>query len=274
MAFHFAYSKQNLVLKSTLFDGQPLNHGFGTRVQAGPAGPVNPDRLYGLPGAVAVPGPFPDLPRGGMVSLQQIHSARLWQVETGPAGVVLRDAGNGLPARSYPAEGDGLLTRAPEVLLQVRSADCFPVLLYDPDYHAGAAVHSGWRGTLAGIAGEAVRAMAGHYGSRPETIRAAVGPGIQGCCFEVGKDVAETFAAVFPEWCRADGGGKVRVDLRGCIRHSLLDAGLRPDRIDLASWCTVCRGELFYSYRREKAATGRMFNWICLSDPGQGFLRL
>jgi len=274
VAFYFAYSKQNLLLKSTFFDGWPLRHGFGTRIQAGPAGNSNPDRLYGLPGAADVPGPFPEVPRGGVVSLQQIHSARLWQVEDGPGPPRLLELEGGRLAREYPAEGDGLVTRARGVLLQVRSADCFPVLLYDPARHAGAAVHSGWRGTLAGIAGRAVRALGDRFGCDSAGIRAAVGPGIQKCCFEVGEEVRAQFAEAFPELVPAGAGPDRRLDLRACIRRTLVLAGLRPEHIDLAPWCTCCRGELFYSYRREKAATGRMFNWICLAEPGQGLRRL
>jgi YfiH family protein len=156
------------------------------------------------------------------------------------------------------AEGDALVTDRPGLRVGVRTADCLPILLVDPERRAIAAVHAGWRGTLLGIAARAVETMNRLFGSRAGSLYAAIGPGIRGCCYEVGPEVALQFRNIFPE--RDDLGGKTRLDLATANRRLLTWAGLSPERIDSAAPCTFCGGGEFHSWRRDRESAGRMLS--------------
>jgi YfiH family protein len=173
--------------------------------------------------------------------LRQVHGIRL--VSSG-AGYALQEADGFLlnADRSMPVAG-------------VRTADCVPVLLANPVSGHGAVIHSGWRGTAAGIVPLAVAVLAGR-GSRPGDLTAALGPAIGGCCYRVG-----------PEVVRAMGGagvvahpGPVRIDLRQAIRLQLEAAGVPAFRISTAPWCTFCEESLYFSWRRESGTAGRMLS--------------
>lgn len=189
-----------------------LEHGFGTR-------------LADIPGLVA-----------NLTLLKQVHSATC----------VLAEG----PARRL-GEGDALLENRPGSAVAVKTADCIPILLADPRNHAVAAVHAGWRGTVAEIARHAVEAMHRHFGTRPEDVRAAIGPGIGKCCYEVGPEVAHHFGET----------GRSHIDLSDANRRQLLEAGLVPDRIYSANLCTMCMSDEFHSFRRDRQAAGRMFSF-------------
>ncbi len=163
------------------------------------------------------------------------------------------DAGNrgeGL-FREVEPECDALVTDTPGVVLAAFTADCTPILLHDPVTGAVGAVHAGWRGTVADIAGKTVRAMAEQFGAKPENIRAAIGPNIGVCCFETHADVPDAVRAVLgPE---AEGfivpaGEKFRVDLKGVNAWLLRRAGVR--HIEISCDCTACQPDRFWSHRR------------------------
>ena len=146
---------------------------------------------------------------------------------------------------------DGLITDEPGVALTVFSADCTPVLLYDPVRRAAGAVHAGWRGTAAGIAAKAAEKMVRELGCRPENIRAAVGPCIGPCCFETDADVPEAMLAALgaeAEVCIRPAGEKFYVDLKELNAIWLRRAGVT--QIDVSAECTCCRPERFWSHRR------------------------
>ena len=146
---------------------------------------------------------------------------------------------------------DGLITDEPGVALTVFSADCTPVLLYDPVRRAAGAVHAGWRGTAAGIAAKAAEKMVRELGCRPENIRAAVGPCIGPCCFETDADVPEAMLAALgaeAEACIRPAGEKFYVDLKELNAIWLRRAGVT--QIDVSAECTCCRPERFWSHRR------------------------
>lgn len=151
---------------------------------------------------------------------------------------------------------DGLVTDEPGLCLTIYYADCIPVLLYDPVRRAIAAVHSGWRGTSLGIAPKAVRKMAALYGSRPEDVLAAIGPGIGPCCFETHDDVPSALEdRLGPEvrpFCRPleRPAEKFSVDLKGIIAWELRQAGLPAEHIDTLPLCTACHPELYWSHRK------------------------
>jgi YfiH family protein len=148
--------------------------------------------------------------------------------------------------------GDGLICSSSGLLVGVKTADCIPILLVDPEHRVVAAIHAGWRGTAAGIAGKSVDLMAQRFGSDPSRIAAAIGPGIGLCCFEVGPEVAREFGP----W---DSDAKCRLDLPSVNREQLADAGVKS--IYESGLCTMC-GTGFFSFRREKERAGRMLSYV------------
>ncbi|MFQ5839182.1 MAG: peptidoglycan editing factor PgeF [Candidatus Methylomirabilales bacterium] len=162
---------------------------------------------------------------------------------------------------------DALVTDRPGLPLTVGTADCLPIFLYDPVRPAVAALHAGWRGTVARIVEETIRTMQDRYGSDPATLIAAFGPGILGCCYEVDRPVIEPLAQAVLGWescVEPAGGDRWNLDLAAVNRILLGEAGLGPDRILDTGLCTACRKDRFYSYRAEGPRTGRMMSWIAL----------
>jgi len=206
-----------------------------------------------------------------VIALHQIHSDVVHIVSDAPP---------------EPLHGDAVMTRAPGLLLAVQTADCVPILLADTKHRAVAAVHAGWRGTLARIAAKTIGRMRAELGTRPEDVVAVLGPAIGRCCYEVGPEVALAFSGQFAnaaEWFdgpfeRLSSGEepnplpwltmmppghqpppeRVQLDLRAANRWQLLDAGVKPRNIVASALCTACRTDLLFSYRREGAATGRL----------------
>ncbi len=160
------------------------------------------------------------------------------------------NCGEGL-FREVEPECDALVTNAPGVALAAFSADCTPILLHDPVTGAVGAVHAGWRGTVADIAGNAVRVMCESFGARPENLRAAIGPNIGVCCFETHADVPAAVRAILGPEAEAyivPAGEKFRVDLKGVNAALLRRAGVR--QIERSCDCTACRPDRFWSHRR------------------------
>lgn len=167
--------------------------------------------------------------------LTQIHS-----------GKVIRSKASGLQG-----EADALITTSPELWISIRTADCLPILLADPVAKVVAAVHAGWRGTVEKIAARTVAEMV-ELGAEVSGIRAAIGPGIGECCFEVGAEVSPHFGSV----------DKTNVDLAAANERQLLEAGLALDNIWVSKQCTRCNPDLFHSYRRDGVQAGRMVSAI------------
>jgi YfiH family protein len=210
-----------------------------------------------------------------VIALRQIHSDIIHTV-TGA---------NSQPSAEAP-KGDALITNEPGLLLVVQTADCVPILLADKKRRAIAAIHSGWRGTLQRIAEKTLGRMQMEFGTRSQDVIAALGPGIGQCCFEVGPEVAAEFAAKFPEarewfkgpfdalargdndpnwlpWLTMRPPGhqlpepRAHLDLLAANRAILSAAGVSQRNIFSSVFCTACRTDLFFSYRRERL-TGRM----------------
>ena len=155
---------------------------------------------------------------------------------------------------------DALTTATPRILVGVKTADCVPILLADPQTGACAAVHAGWRGTVSRIVARALENLGAEYGTRPGDVRAAIGPAAGGCCYEVGGEVIEAFREKFPgsdSLFTPTREGHALVDLQRANREQLAAAGLSPENIHTAPLCTMCRTDLFFSSRREKRAHGR-----------------
>lgn len=169
-------------------------------------------------------------------------------------------------------EYDALVTSLPDLALVVSTADCLPLLIHDPVHGAVAAVHAGWRSTVKRIAARALEAMATACGTDPNDCRVAIGPGIRGCCYEVGEEVTKAMAAALPTWeAHAEGSrpNHWRLDLAGVNRAILEAAGVRSRGIADVGLCTACRTDLFFSHRAVKARTGRMMNLILLRGEGR-----
>ena len=160
---------------------------------------------------------------------------------------------------------DAQITDEPGVALVAFSADCTPILLFDPVRGAIAAIHAGWRGTALGIAARTVEAMTREYRSRPEDIRAAIGPCIGQCCFETDEDVPQAMRAALgqaAESCIERRGEKFHVDNKALNRIWLTRAGIRT--IDVSADCTMCQPERFWSHRVTHGARGSLAAVIML----------
>jgi polyphenol oxidase len=207
------------------------------------------------------------------VSLHQIHSDV----------VRIVDATSGKQCK-----GDALVTSRAGLLLGVRTADCSPVLVVDPKKRVVAAIHAGWRGTLARIVVKTIGQMQMEYKSDPKDMLAAIGPTIGGCCYEVGTEVAADFSAKFSDaseffdelrtgdepnplqWLNMMPPGhqpppkKVLLDLKKANQLQLLEAGLRPQNIFVSLLCTSCHVDRLFSYRKESSTSGRLLSVIAL----------
>jgi polyphenol oxidase len=205
-----------------------------------------------------------------LITLRQIHSDIIHFVEAPPETQLV---------------GDGLITATPGLLLAIQTADCLPIILVDSKHRAVGVFHAGWRGTVKRIIEKGVGEMRRHFDTRPRDLKAAIGPGVRGCCYEVGEEVREKFesqftyaAKLFREvkesdpvrekypllflTARAPGHSelpkKIFLDLVEANRQQLLAAGVAARNIAASSLCTNCRPDLLFSYRAEKGKTGRM----------------
>lgn len=169
-----------------------------------------------------------------------------------------------------PFEADGLATNVPGVTLCIFSADCIPILLFDPVKKAVAAAHAGWRGTAAAIAAAAVETMTRQFGSDLADICAAIGPGIGPCCFETDGDVPAAMTAALgglaEPFMTRTGEEKWRVDLKAINANLLERAGLAPGRIDVSRDCTCCAHDRFWSHRYTKGERGSQAAVIMLTE--------
>jgi YfiH family protein len=187
-------------------------------------------------------------------------------------------------------KGDASATNRPGILLGVQTADCVPILLVDPKKRAVAAIHAGWKGTLSRITEKTVGRMRLEFGSKPQDLLAAIGPSIGPCCYEVGAEFVAKFRAQFADaehyfdeartgeepnplqWLNMMPPGHqpppkgVHLDLRRANRSQLLAAGLRAGNTFESNLCTGCRTDLFFSYRKEGAPSGRLMSVIGFSN--------
>lgn len=170
--------------------------------------------------------------------------------------VVGRQDCNGCFHRDYP-ECDALVTNAPGVALMVFTADCTPILFHDPVTGAIGAAHAGWRGTASAIAAKVVEAMGREFGSKPEDIRAAIGPNIGQCHFETDADVPQALIAAFgseAETYIQERNGKFFPDLKAINALALRRAGVKY--IEISEDCTMCDPHRFWSHRVTRGKRG------------------
>jgi polyphenol oxidase len=198
-----------------------------------------------------------------LITVRQIHSAVTLMVAGENAAALVSETGRAL------CEGDGLITATPGLLLGVQTADCVPVLVVDTERRIVAGFHAGWRGTVARIVEHGVTRLQREFGSRPESLMAAVGPSIGACCYTVGDEVHSAFhsnfhyaGALFRE---APGSAQYLLDLWEANRRQLVAAGVGKDRITVLGECTGCTGlpaRRYFSHRLENGVTGRMLSVV------------
>ncbi len=165
---------------------------------------------------------------------------------------------------------DALLTNRPEICLCVQTADCVPILLYDPVNKAVASIHAGWRGTVGLIVKEVIQKLNVHYLSSPKNIRAVIGPSIGPEKYEVGEEVVIAVLSKIPNADRTLQrlpSGKHNFNLWEANRQILLECGVLPENIQVSAQCTFTEGNKFFSARREGIQTGRMVSGIMLINP-------
>lgn len=186
--------------------------------------------------------------KDALVLTRQIHSDIVRKVGKADAA--------GLDHHAYP-NCDALITDEPGVALVVFTADCTPILLWDPHTGAVGAIHAGWRGTAAGLAEKTVRRMVASFGCDPANIRAAIGPNIAACCFETDADVPQAMVAALGDEAQSyikKTGEKYHVDLKGINAAFLRRAGVR--NIVIGDECTCCQSERFWSHRVTRGERG------------------
>lgn len=239
------------ILQAALLAGFP--HGFTTRAGGGSGPPWDTLNLGGAVGddPARVAENWARLERAtglAFARVAQVHGARVVAARAPTAPV---------------EEADGVVSSAPGVAACVSVADCVPVLLADPETGAVAAIHAGWRGTLARAAAEGVAALGREAGATPGRLLAAVGPSIGPCCYEVSPDLAARFAgALGADVVAAAGRPAPRLDLWAANARALRDAGVPPERVETLGRCTACERDVFFSHRRDAGRTGRQVAFI------------
>lgn len=190
-----------------------------------------------------------------LVAGQQVHGTTIFRVSSGHRGRGSLSMEDAIP------ETDGLITMEKGLLLSSYYADCVPVMLLDPVRRAIGLAHAGWKGTVGRIAAKTVQSMSCYYGTDPGDCLAVVGPSIGPCCYEVDAPVLERVEEGFagrPELVKQTAPGRWRLNLWLANRIALVEAGLREDNIVVTGLCTSCNQELFFSYRGQTGACGRM----------------
>jgi YfiH family protein len=247
------------ILESPLLSA--FRHGFTTR-----------------DGGVSAP-PYDGLNLGGSVGDDPARVAENWRLlerATGLGFARVRQVHGARVVRALAPcepveEADAVLSTAEGVAACVSVADCVPVLLADPGTGAVAAVHAGWRGTLAGVVAEAVRSLERTAGAPPARLLAVIGPSIGPCCYEVSEDVAARFGDELPgsvvRGPAAGGAARPHVDLWAANSGVLARAGVPADQVQVLGRCTSCERDRFFSHRRDAGRTGRQMAFIAPRAP-------
>lgn len=211
-----------------------------------------------------------DWPFEAWTCADQVHGNKVYKVTAA-------DKGKGSLSLDDVIKGcDAIITNEPNVLLTSFYADCVPLYFYDPEHQAIALAHAGWRGTVQGIAEETIAAMEKEYGTKREKLKAAIGPAIDSCCYEVDGVVIDHVERLIESLelssehaqivLQKSDNSKAHINLKEINRQIMIKAGILPIHIELTKWCTGCRRDLFFSHRMENGLTGRMASWIGIRE--------
>ncbi len=190
-----------------------------------------------------------NLEKGQVATINQTHSDAIF-VHTAERRASEADEGY-----------DAHITDCSNTAIGVVTADCVPIIIADKVNKVIGAVHAGWRGTLKRIVQKTVKSMADNFGSRPQDMVAGIGPSIGPCCYEVDDEVAGPMKKEFKyaeRYTIYKMKNKWHLDLQSINKEQLIEAGLIEGNINTTELCTACHSDLFYSYRRDGAGTGRM----------------
>jgi YfiH family protein len=231
-----------------------VRHGFATRV-GGASKPPASSLDFGRHSSPAQR----RINRERLCGALEIEPERLYRVKQVHGRRVVQVGGGDDPTVIGAIEADALISDVPGVALGVLTADCVPVLIASRERTAFAAIHSGWRGTVAGVLQATIEALEQAFGCRPTELVAAIGPCVSGAAYEVSDEVAAEFAEI--EGAVAIGKkGRPHVDLRRAVAHELAGCGVTT--IGCSERCTVGEESLFFSYRRDGAKAGRQLNVV------------
>jgi YfiH family protein len=194
-----------------------------------------------------------------LVTLRQVHGT----------DIVVIDEPNEDYSHFLSLESDAIITNQPNLMIGVCVADCVPILLFDPEKKVIAAVHAGWQGTAGKLVSKTIAGMKSEFGCNPKKLRAAIGPCIGKCCYEVDAPVRQAFlnnGLIWDSCAEAVGEGKWRLDMAAANRDLMMQSGLPDDAIQSSEMCVCCHRELYFSYRRDKGETGRQMGFIMLKE--------
>ena len=163
-----------------------------------------------------------------------------------------------------PPECDALITNQPEIPLMVMTADCTPVLFYDPKQKVIAVAHAGREGALKGIVPKTIQKMQSNFGSKLSDIIVVLGPSIGACCYEVGEKIAQEVTQNGYGLAVVYENEKYSLDVNAIIHHQLRLLGIGTENIEDLSICNACQNETFFSYRADKQKTGRFAGVLML----------
>ncbi|MBS3942772.1 MAG: laccase domain-containing protein [Dethiobacter sp.] len=195
-----------------------------------------------------------------IVAGSQVHGVTVFPVAA-------QDRGRGAEPGTFLAEADALVTAEPGIVLTAYAADCLLLYIAEPHIPVIALAHAGWRGTLSAMAVLVVDFMQARYGVDPSHLLAAISPGICPGCYRVNEETAGRFKLAGwggEPYLEEDGQGSYRLDLPRINAAQLINAGIAAHNLAQTGFCTSCRPDLFYSYRRERGLTGRMMGFLAI----------
>lgn len=190
-----------------------------------------------------------------LVHMRQIHSDKIVVVDT-----AVHDFNN-------PPECDALITDQTMVPLMVMTADCTPVLLFDPVQNVIAVVHAGRAGAVKGIVPKTIQKMCSEFGSNIEEISVVLGPSIDGCCYEVGEKIAKEVTDEGYDFAVIAKKGSFYLEVNAIIKKQLGEIGIKKNKLEDLNICNACENQDFFSYRADHQQTGRIAGVLMLKQP-------
>lgn len=252
--FNVVHINDLIVYKSSLLNSwNGICHGFSTRAGGVSNFPYNTLNLGLSVG---------DIPENVHKNRELFFQALKSNPQQFAQGVQVH--GNTIQIVDHPGtfeSADALITTQKNISLVIKTADCAPMILFDPEQGVIAAVHAGWRSVVKGILENTVRTMVRDFYCNPKNIKCAIGPSIRSCCYEVKSDLSSRFPDNVILW----ENNKLYLDIPKAIQLRLIDQGIHIENIDDSRLCTACNEKLFFSHRRDKGKTGRMMMAVYLT---------
>lgn len=223
-----------------------MNLGFNTE-----------DQRYNVEGNLATLSHAFGITQHQLLMVKQVHGS----------DIVIVDHKNYDVSHFQDVEADAIITNQPELMLGITVADCYPVMVFDPQHRVAAAIHVGWRGAAYGIIADSIDSMQREFNCVPENMYVAVGPGISKAHYTVGKEVRDAFRSStgggnWKEIAEEIDLGQWHLDLRHSITLQLKQAGINMSRCDICELCTFKNKDTLFSYRRDNGQTGRQMGYI------------